>query len=276
MIKKSFYKNVKKLINQEKYFGNFVNHKILEDLGFFVIKKGLSESTTNKYLNKFLEYLNNKKLKKTKKHLVEVKIDKINFFQNIFKNKKLRSLVKSFYNGKVGSDFFRIVKKDVKNSSAVFCHQDTGYQMGSFNRFSLFICLTDNNNLNGGMVLYPSTHKFGYLGDAGEISKNVTKKFQKVCPDLKTGDILIMHSALWHESGKNFIKKNRIYFEIHIQNINDPNTKYSIIGKRKKTLRQLPSTNMIFSNSRVKRIINFKKKINLLEKKIIIKNKKHH
>lgn len=272
MIKTSFFSNVKKLIKQEKYFGNSVNHKFLDDLGFFVIKKGLSESTTNKYRNKFLKYLDNKKLNKTKKHPVEVKIEKINFFQNIYKDKQLKNLVKGFYNGQVGSDFFRIVKKDIINSSAVFCHQDTGYQMGSFDRYSLFICLTDNNNLNGGMVLYPSTHKFGYLGDAGEISKNVTKKFQKVCPDLKAGDILIMHSALWHESDKNFIKKNRIYFEIHIQNLNDPNTKYNIIGKRKKILRQLPNTDMIFSNSRVTRIINFKKKINLLEKKI---NKKH-
>ena len=66
----------------------------------------------------------------------------------------------------------------------------------------------------------------------------------------------------------NFTKKNRIYFEIHIQNINDPSTKYNIIGKRKKILKQLPHTSKIFSNSRVTRIINFKKKILLLEKKL--------
>ena len=83
------------------------------------------------------------------------------------------------------------------------------------------------------MTVYPSTHKFGYLGDAGEISKNITQKYFKICPDLKVGDVLIMHSALWHESNKNILKSNRIYFEIHIQNINDINTKYSIIGKEK-------------------------------------------
>ncbi len=264
----SFSKHVKKLIKNKKFFGASVNHKYLDDLGFFVVRKGLSESTTNKYCNKFLKYLENNKLNKTKKHPVEVKIEKIKYFQNIYNDRQLKNIVKGFYHGQVGSDFFRIVKKDVTNTTAVFCHQDTGYQMGSFDRYSLFICLTDNNKLNGGMVLYPFTHKFGYLGDAGEISKNVTKKFQKVCPDLKAGDVLIMHSALWHESDKNFIKKNRIYFEIHIQNINDPNTKYNIIGKRKKILKHLPNTNKIFSNSRISRIVNFKKKIHLLERRI--------
>lgn len=269
MIKTGFYKNIKKLIDQEKYFGNSVNHKLLEDLGFFVIKNGLPKNIINKYHKKFLEFSENKKVNKTKKHPVEVKIESINFFHKIFKEKHLKNLVKGFYNGQVGSDFFRIVKKDNKNLSAVFCHQDTGYQMGSFDRYSLFICLTDNSKLNGGMIIYPSTHKFGYLGDAGEISKKLTKNFINICPDLKVGDVLFMHSALWHKSNKNFTKKNRIYFEIHIQNINDPNTKYNIIGTRKKKeIIQLPNTKKIFSNSRITRIINFKKKILSLEKKL--------
>ena len=48
-----------------------------------------------------------------------------------------------------------------------------------------------------------------------------------------------MHSALWHESDKNFIKSNRIYFEIHIQNIDEPSTKYPIIGRRNETLKNI-------------------------------------
>ena len=268
MIKTKFYTNVKKLINQEKFLGNSVNHKFLEDLGFFVVKKSFSESTTNKYRIKFLKYLDNKKLNKTSKHPVEVKIEKIDFFKNIFKDEQLKNLVKGFYNGRVGSDFFRIVKKDNKNFSRVFCHQDTGYQIGSFDRYSLFICLTDNNHLNGGMVLYPSTHKFGYLGDAGEISKKVTKNYLKICPDLNAGDVLVMHSALWHESDKNFIRSNRIYLEIHIQDIDEPNTKYNILGTRNRILKPLFKKYNIFSNSRVSRIIKFKKKIHLLEKKL--------
>ena len=73
---------------------------------------------------------------------------------------------------------------------------------------------------------------------------------------------------MWHESNKNFIKSNRIYLEIHIQNIDEPTTKYNISGTRNKILKPLSQKNNIFSNSRVSRIINFKKKIRLLEKKL--------
>ena len=117
------------------------------------------------------------------------------------------------------------------------------------------------------MVVYPSTHKFGYLGDAGEISKRITKKFLKICPDLNSGDLLVMHSALWHESSKNLTKRNRIYLEIHIQEIDEPTTKYNILGISHKKLRPLSQKNNIFSNSRVNRIIQFKKKNSKTRKK---------
>jgi hypothetical protein len=268
MNEKNFLKNIKKLINNGKYIDKTVNHRKLDNLGFFVVKDAFPLDTIKKYRSKFLKFLEKKKLNQTKDHPVEVKIDNIKSFQTIYKDKNLKKISKGFFKGRVGSDFYRIVKKDIRNSSAVFCHQDTGYQVGSFDRYSLFICLTDNNHLNGGMVVYPATHKFGYLGDAGEISKNITKKYLKTCPDLKAGDVLVMHSALWHESNKNFIKSNRIYLEIHIQNIDEPTTKYNISGTRNKILKPLSQKNNIFSNSRVSRIINFKKKIRLLEKKL--------
>lgn len=261
-------KIIKKLIKDDKFTAKTVNHKVLHDLGFFVVKNAFPLETVEKYRLKFLKFLEKKKLNKTKQHPVEVKIDKIKYFQKIYKDKNLKKISKGFFKGRVGSDFYRIVKKDVSNSSRVFCHQDTGYQIGGFDRYSIFLCLTNNNHLNGGMVLYPSTHKFGYLGDAGEISKNITKKYLKICPDLKAGDALVMHSALWHESDKNIIKTNRIYLEIHIQSIDEPSTKYNILGARNKIFKPLFQKNNIFSNSRVSRIINFKKKIKLLEKKL--------
>lgn len=262
-------KNIKKLINNNRFVDKSVNHKILDDVGFFVVKNGFPLQTVQKYNSNLLKFFKKRELSKTKKHPVEVKIEGNKSFEKIFKDKNLKKISKGFFKGRVGSDFLRIVKKDYKNSSAVFCHQDTGYQIGSFDRYSLFICLTDNNHLNGGMVVYPSTHKFGYLGDAGEISKNITKKYINVCPDLKAGDVLVMHSALWHESRENFIKNNRIYLEIHIQNIDEPTTKYNILGIKNKTIEPFFKKNNIFSNSRVSRIINFKKKISLLEKKLL-------
>ena len=77
-----------------------------------------------------------------------------------------------------------------------------------------------------------------------------------------------MHSSLWHESGKNFNMKDRIYLEIHIQDANEPSTKFIIIGKNKKKIKIPFDKSKIFSNSRTQRIVRFKNKIKQLEKKL--------
>ena len=255
-------------MKKNHYINSKVNHNILSELGFFVLKNAFKKEDMEKYKSKLLLSLAKKKIKKTTGHLVEVKIDQLSFFRNIYKDRQLKNIVKNFYNGNVGSDFYRIVKKDKVNTSPVFCHQDSGYQFGSFDRYSIFISLTNNNALNGGMVVYPSTHKFGYLGDAGQISGKITKNFEKICPDLEIGDVLIMHSSLWHESDKNFNMKDRIYLEIHIQDANEPSTKFIITGKNKKITKIPFDKSKIFSNSRTQRIVHFKNKIKQLEKKI--------
>lgn len=258
----------KQLISKKRYYGKKVNHKVLNELGFYILKNVFNDKIINNYKSEFLSKTNNKKLKKTKTHLVEYKIHESPFFKKIYSEKDLKSIVKSFYNGNVGSDFFRIVSKDKNNTMGVFCHQDVGYQMGSFERYSLFISLTDNNYNNGGLIVYPCTHKFGYLGDTGEISKKITTKLNKIKTDLKSGDVLIMHSALWHESHKNKNKLDRIYFEIHIQDANEPTTRYMIIGKNKKNIMIKFDRNKIFSNSRKQRIAKYKKQLLSLKKQI--------
>lgn len=265
MIKDKFNNQFHKYLKNKDYIGSKIDHNILDKLGFFVFKKAFKKKIIDQYRHKFLNNLKKKNISKTKNHLVEVKVDKLDFFKKIYKESSLKKIVKNFYNGNVGSDFYRVVKKDRDNSSSVFCHQDSGYQFGSFDRYSLFIALTENNNLNGGLIVYPSTHQFGYLGDVGEISKKITKNFNKVCPNLEVGDVLIMHSSLWHESDENFEKKDRIYLEVHIQNANDPSTKFMIVGKRKNTVGIPFDKNKIFSNSRVQRIVALKNKLKKIE-----------
>ena len=204
MLKNRFATQVNKDLKKFNFMDRTINHESLDKLGFFVLKKAFKKKTIENYTSVFFHNKKKKIIKKTKNHLVEFKIDKLNFFKKIYKDSQLKKIVKNFYGGNVGSDFFRIVKKDSQNYKPVFCHQDTGYQFGSFDRFSLFISLTKNNKFNGGMVIYPSTHKFGYLGDAGEISKKITKNFIKICPNLDIGDVLVMHSGLWHESNSKY------------------------------------------------------------------------
>ena len=266
MIKNKFIDQVNQDLKNLNFIDNKINHKSLNELGFFVLKKAFNKKTIENYRLKFLNSQKKQIIKKTKNHLVEVKIDKLNFFKKIYKDLQLKKIVKNFYNGNVGSDFFRIVKKDSQNTKPVFCHQDTGYQFGSFNRFSLFISLTKSNKFNGGMVIYPSTHKFGYLGDAGEISKKITKNFIKICPSLESGDVLVMHSSLWHESHKNYEKIDRIYLEVHIQDANEPSTIFVISGKKNNKIDIPFDKNKIFSNSRSQRITRLKKIIKKADK----------
>ena len=142
MIKNKFTTQVSQDLKNENFIGFKINHKILNRLGFFVLKKAFKKKTIDQYKFKFINNQRKQIIKKTKNHLVEVKIDKLSFFKKIYKDPQLKKIVKNFYNGNVGSDFFRIVKKDINNTKPVFCHQDTGYQFGSFNRYSLFISLT--------------------------------------------------------------------------------------------------------------------------------------
>ena len=256
------YKNsISNKIKQNLYFSKDFDLETLNELGFFVLKNAFKKKNLEKYIVKIKNLIKKKDIIKTNLHSVEYKIHEFNFFKKILDEKELKKIVKNFYGGNVGADFFRVIKKDALNTSKVFCHQDTGYQIGSFERYSLFIALTKNNYSNGGLILYPCTHKIGYLGDAGEISKNVTKKFVKIKTDLNIGDVLIMHSALWHESGVNKKKTDRIYFEIHIQSSEEPTTRYNILGKRKKSLNINLNFKKIFSNSRKQRIKNFQKQI---------------
>ena len=259
MIKNKFNSQVAQDLKRLIFIDSKINHKSLDQLGFFILKKGFNKKTIDSYRYNYLNFKKKQKIKKTKNHLVEVKIDKLDSLKEIYKDHQLKKIVKNFYNGNVGSDFIRIVKKDSQNTKAVFCHQDTGYQFGSFNRYSLFISLTNSNESNGGLVIYPSTHKFGYLGDAGEISNKITKNLIKISTNLESGDVLIMHSGLWHESYDNFSKKDRIYLEIHIQDANDPNTIFTLIGKKKNNFSIPFDKNKIFSNSRTQRIIKLKK-----------------
>ena len=93
------------------------------------------------------------------------------------------------------------------------------------------------------------------MGDAGEINEGILPiNYPCVMPDLVPGDVLVMHSATWHKSPESKNKKDRVYLEIHIQNIEDPSTTIEILGSRKSNWRLNISNDEIFSNSRVQKI----------------------
>lgn len=118
---------------------------------------------------------------------------------------------------------FRLVVKDKSSFNAVFLHQDVGYHIGTMPKLSAFVALSEVTPGNGGMTFWLGTHKYGYLGDVGEIDrKHIPQGCVSICPILAPGDIVLMHSALWHESGPKLTAPDRIMADIIYQRADDP------------------------------------------------------
>jgi ectoine hydroxylase-related dioxygenase (phytanoyl-CoA dioxygenase family) len=256
-------------LKNELYSDSKVDFDALSQLGFFVLRKAFKKETVTSYLEKYLSGLELGSLFKSKYHLTEVKIPKENVLREILAEPEFLYFVKNFFDGNVGADFLRVVKKDKDSNKSVFLHQDSGYQVGSLERFSLFITLTDCGPKNGGLVLYPGTHHFGYLGDVGAIRNDLLPKdYPKIQPRLSAGDVLIMHSSIWHESTENLSEDQRVYLEVHIQSINEPNTDIEICGTRSSSYKvnlggaSNSFEDQIFLDSRTQRLRTLYEKIN--------------
>lgn len=117
----------------------------------------------------------------------------------------------------------RLVVKDKHAKAGVFLHQDVGYHIGSLPKLSAFVALSSVIPENGGMRFWLGTHKYGYLGDVGEIDpKWLKEKVEIVCPVLAPGDVVLMHSATWHSSGENTCGVDRVMVDIIYQRADDP------------------------------------------------------
>ncbi|RZL04461.1 MAG: hypothetical protein EOP36_00145 [Rubrivivax sp.] len=245
---------LQRVIHSQAFASEMIDFEVLNFLGIFVLKKAFASNTINQYSQAYFEAIQSGDLKKTDFHLTEVKLDEQQSLRKIVQEPEFIKVASLFFNGRVGSDFIRIVKKDANHRQPVFTHQDTGYQIGGFERYSFFIALTDCDEANGGLAFYPGTHHFGYLGDVGEIKNILPPSYPKVTPQIQAGDILIMHSATWHQSPENTSGRDRVYLEVHIQDIDEPTTRLAICGERKSPWSLSLSEDDIFKNSRTQRL----------------------
>jgi len=133
---------------------------------------------------------------------------------------------------------YRLLVKDARSGGDVFAHQDCGYHVGSLPKLSAFVALSHVYADNGGLVFWPGTHRYGYLGDVGEI--DVSGRYGVSCPPMHPGDVCYMHSALWHASLPRVGGCLRVLADVIYQRADDP-------------ARELPREG-IFKRSRVSRI----------------------
>lgn len=254
---------INQVIEEGLIIGDELNFSILRDVGIFIIKNKLSKELVGNYKKKYDLYKNSDEFDRTPTHLTEVNFKVDNPLTNILYESEFQNLIKSFFDGNVGVYNIRIVKKDKDDDLPVFLHQDIGYQYGSFNRYSLFIPLTRCQKDNGGLTFIPGTHKFGFLGDAGEINeKIIPTDLVHLTPEIMPGDVVVMDSCLWHKSGPNLAGSERVYYDIHINSSQDPASKFVISGLKNSEYKMNYNQSDLFNNSRVQRL----KKMNELNK----------
>lgn len=152
----------------------------------------------------------------------------------------------------------RFVVKDKYARDAVFLHQDTPYHVGWPTKLSAFVALSRVMPENGGIVFYPQSHQFGYLGDAGEISTVLWdgyKHHMEVSPELTQGDFVLMHSATWHKSSANTNGIDRVLADIIYQPANDPSGIELLRGEWKTPVRMTKEMrDNLFVSSRTMRM----------------------
>ncbi len=222
---------IKKSIDSGLYQGNQLNSQVLDRLGFFVVNRLVETSHCEKLTSLYSDLYSSEAIARSPLHSTEVKIDSNQEFQNVFRKDSFTSLFKHMFDGNVGLGFVRLLSKNADSPAAVILHQDICYQYGDNEQYSLFLALSHCHNLNGGLSLYPGTHKLGYLGDAGELESRVLPAdLSAFCPELNAGDVLIMNSNIWHFSQAFKQGEERLMLEAHVLNGKSPYANNALTG----------------------------------------------
>lgn len=162
----------------------------------------------------------------------------------------------------------RFVIKDRDSRDAVFLHHDSPYHRGFLNKLSAFVALSDATPENGGLYFLPGTHRLGYLGDAGELNREVLPvNWPELSPSLSPGDIVLMHSSTWHGSGPHRSGSDRVLVDVIYQCADDPSGKELLRG-RWRTNVFLRNPDAYFKRSRVSRIKELQQSIESINQRL--------
>jgi len=185
----------------------------------------------------------------------------------IYKNEILLNFAEQVFGKNVALLNHRFVIKDKFSLGEIFLHHDFCYHIGFANKASFFVPLSYAGKKNGGLTFYPGTHKYGYLGDAGEIDPDqFNETWPQVTPELQPGDFAIMNSSLWHKSGTNEVGIDRIVADIIYQPADDPSGKELVRGEWQTDIFIKHEIHQnYFKTSRVKKIKELNNTINITD-----------
>lgn len=257
-------------IDQGLFRANRLNANVLDDLGFFVINNLVSSQECSELASLYSSLFSTNTLARSPRHSTEVKVHSIQDFEEVFKSPSFEPVWSALFNGNVGLGFVRILSKSPESPNAVILHQDISYQYGDSEQYSLFLALSHCHSKNGGLSLYPGTHKLGYLGDAGELdAKVLPKDLAPLCPELNPGDALLMNSNTWHFSQAFNEGEERIMLEAHLINGHSPYAQNILSGEANAAWKvEMDPVNRVevsfFKNSRCQRIQQLQSELNKL------------
>ncbi len=236
------------------YSRDSINAESLRYLGFHIVPRFIQPEVVNQFLTKFQR---GEGVRPLEHHPTRIACDQT-WLQLILDTPSYETLFKSgvFFEGNIAVDLPFIFRKDAKCSNRVHLHNDSDYQMGVYDRYSLFLALTAVNVENGGLQLYPATHQFASLGDCGEIDPNILPdNYPIVEPDMAPGDLLVMHSGVWHKSPPPERQELRLYLELHIKPSTCPTAKFPLYNAPVNPFRNLCDGSEIFVSSREQKIL---------------------
>jgi len=226
---------------------------VLRKTGVFILRELLPKDLACAYLKKYFQSLEDGSAKARENHGTEISFELHTPLGSILNEPLVIESASRVFQKGVGVHNIRIIRKDQIHAEQVFVHQDSPYCLGFFDRFSMFLALSTCDDQNGGLFVYPGTHNFGYLGDAGEIRRDLADRMYKFAPSLLPGDCLLMHSAIWHGSPPSRSDRPRVMYDIQIQPVEDPSSIVSLSDRPLSSWRLRLENREIFSNSRIQR-----------------------
>ena len=243
------------------YDSEIFNKEIYDKNGIFIVRNVISQNIIKEWQDEWKLFYEDKLTKGREVHQanpVSLKEQLPEKLAKIYKHKSLIDLAKQIHGENLALYNHRFVIKDKFSLDKVMLHQDSCYHLGYLNKCSFFVPLSYVGEDNGGLSFYLGSHKCGYLGDAGEINKDgFPFKFEKITPTLNPGDIAIMNSHTWHESGPNVAKIDRIIADIHYQSSDDPTGKELLSGEWKTDFwYSMEDPTKYFINSRILKLKN--------------------
>jgi|SRR5450755_4056170 Phytanoyl-CoA dioxygenase (PhyH) len=243
----------------EKMDSNKFDKSVFDKTGLFIIRKAIPGDLINEWKAEWDIFYKDKLANGRNVNInnpVDLKEQLPEKLANIYKNDILLDFAQQVFGKDVALLNHRFVIKDKFSPGEIFLHHDFCYHIGNPNKASFFVPLSYSGKKNGGLTFYLGTHKYGYLGDAGEIDPDqFNEVWPQVTPELQPGDFAIMNSLLWHKSGINELGIDRIVADIIYQPADDPSGKELVRGEwQTDVFIQHGNLSNYFKTSRVKKI----------------------